>query len=237
MRHLLLLRTTAIALVLAAGAALAHAQTQLTPPSPLPNPLPQAQPIQPMPLPQAQPVPQSRTSQPAAPDPKREAETDKAIHSPSGKAGKEEPGSHAPTDPSAGAPVLVDGKLTTPGAPKDIDTVPSKFSPRNAADDKLITTAYTFKAMPNDQRQAVFQALKDAPSVDGVKAEIGTELPVKVTLQAIPEQLARQVPQTEGYQYVVSDKRVLLVAPAHRVVVAVFGGEADLTTGAGGRVC
>ena len=182
-------------------------------------------------------VPQSRIpSQPAAPDPKREAETDKALHSPSGKAGKEEPGSHAPTDPSAAAPVLVDGKLTTPGAPKDIDTVPSKFSPRNAADDKLITTAYTFKAMPNDQRQAIFQALKDAPSVDGVKAEVGTELPVKVTLQAIPEQLARQVPQTEGYQYVVSDNRVLLVAPAHRVVVAVFGSEADLTTGAGGRV-
>ena len=194
-----LLRTTAIALLLAAGTGLAHAQT-LTPPSPLPPPLRQAQPTLPTPLPQVQPAPRSQT------------------------------------DPSAAAPVLVNGALTASGAPKETDTVPSKFSPRNAADDKLITTAYAFKTMPNDQRQAVFQALKDGPSIGSVKAEVGTELPVKVTLHAIPEQLAQQVPQTKDYQYVVSDNRVLLVAPAHRVVVAVFSSDADVTTGAGGRV-
>ena len=44
--------------------------------------------------------------------------------------GKEEPGSH-----SSGAnttEVLVDGKLAAPGAPQDTQTVPSKFSERNA---------------------------------------------------------------------------------------------------------
>jgi hypothetical protein len=167
------LRATAMALVLAAGTTLAYAQNQ------------------PMPLPQAQPAPQSQMSQPAAPDPKREAEADKAQHSPSGKAGKEEPGSHSPTDPPDTTPVLVDGRLTAPGAPQQSDTVPSTVSPQNAADDKLITTAYTFKTMPNDQRQAVYQALKDRPSAGHVKADIGTELPVKVSLQAVPEELAR----------------------------------------------
>ena len=220
-----LLRTTAIALVLTACTTLARAQAG-------PNP------DQPKSPPQAQPAPQSQHSQtsPPASDPKREAEADRALHSTSGKAGKEEPGSHAPSDPPDTMPVLVDGKLTAPGAPQQTDTVPSTVSPQNAADDKLITTAYTFKAMPNDQRQVIYQALKNGPSIGNVKAEVGTELPAKVRLQAIPEQLAKQVPQTKGYQYVVSADRVLLVAPANRIVVAVFHNDAGVTTGAGSRV-
>ncbi len=229
-----LLRTTAIVVGLAAGTTLAHAQVQAQP-TPLPPPT--------QPLPQAQPAPQSQsqraqdapTSQPAQ-HPNREAEAERAQHSTSGKAGKEEPGSHAPTDPPDKTPVLVDGRLTAPGSPQQSDTVPSTVSPQNAADDKLITTAYTFKTMPNDQRQAIYQALKDGPSVGSVKADVGTELPVKVTLQAIPEQLVRQVPRTKGYHYAVSGNRVLLVAPANRIVVAVFHNDAGVTNGKGDRV-
>ena len=47
--------------------------------------------------------------------------------------GKEEPGSHSST---ASTEVLVDGKLAVPGAPADSQTVPSKFSERNARLDK-----------------------------------------------------------------------------------------------------
>src|SRR5688572_24931570 len=38
--------------------------------------------------------------------------------------------------------VFVDGALSVPGAPKDGDTVPSKFSARNAASDRLPIVAF-----------------------------------------------------------------------------------------------
>ena len=52
--------------------------------------------------------------------------------------------------PNASPPanaVFVNGALAVPGAPANTDTVPAKFSAKNAADDKLITLAYTFKTL------------------------------------------------------------------------------------------
>jgi hypothetical protein len=48
------------------------------------------------------------------------------------QAGTEEPSSRTNAATAAPAEVLVDGKLTVAGAPKDSQTVPSKFSERNA---------------------------------------------------------------------------------------------------------
>jgi len=45
--------------------------------------------------------------------------------------GKEEPGSHT-SGATTSTEVLVDGKLNVPGAPQDSQTVPAKFSERNA---------------------------------------------------------------------------------------------------------
>ena len=45
--------------------------------------------------------------------------------------GKEEPGSHA-SGATAPTEVLVNGRLNVPGAPQDSQTVPAKFSERNA---------------------------------------------------------------------------------------------------------
>lgn len=133
-------------------------------------------------------------------------------------------------------PVFVDGKLTVAGMTQETDTAPAKFSEKNAADDKLITTAYTFKALPEDQRQAIYEGLKAEPSVENVNAEVGTVLPAVIELRAVPEHIVQQVPQAQGYQFAVSDRRVLLVAPANRIVVAVFSSSPDVTTGAGERV-
>src|SRR5581483_11371480 len=136
--------------------------------------------------------------------------------------GTEEPSSHAPTAPPQDSAPFVNGRLA--GMTQETDTAPAKFSEKNAADDKLITTAYTFKALPEDQRQAIYRALKDEPPVANVTAEIGTVLPVAIELRAMPERVASEVPLTQGYQFAVSDHRVLLVAPANRIVVAVFPG-------------
>ncbi len=135
---------------------------------------------------------------------------------------------------STSEPVFVNGRLV--GMTQETETVPAKFSEKNAADDKLIIIAYTFKALPDDQRQAIYEGLKGEPPVENVGAEIGTELPAAIELRALPAQIVRQVPQTQGYQFAVSDHRVLLVAPANRIVVAVFSSPSDVTTGAGERV-
>src|SRR5712691_1020697 len=60
-----------------------------------------------------------------------------------------------------------------PGAMPGSDTVPSTLSEKNAADDKLITIAYTFKNLADEQRRAIYQALKDNPVRSAFNADIG----------------------------------------------------------------
>jgi hypothetical protein len=117
---------------------------------------------------------------------------------------------------------FVNGALAVPGAPANTDTVPAKFSQKNAADDALITVAYTFKTLSDDQRHAIYDALKGQPSASAAKADVGTELPPSVELRPVPDQLAAQVPQTKDYRYAVTQDRVLLVGTS-RIVAGVFG--------------
>ena len=77
--------------------------------------------------------------------------------------GKEEPSSHAPSAKPADNSVFVNGALAVPGAPENTDTVPAKFSEQNAADDKLSIAAYTFKLLTEEQRRAIYTALKGQP--------------------------------------------------------------------------
>ncbi|HZN31888.1 MAG TPA: DUF1236 domain-containing protein [Xanthobacteraceae bacterium] len=121
-----------------------------------------------------------------------------------------------------------------PGAMPGSDTVPSTLSEKNAADDKLITVAYTFKNLTDEQRRAIYQALKDHPVRSAFNADIGTELPASMELQAMPDAVVAQVPQTRGYQFAVSDNRVLLVSPPTRIVVGVLPDAKGLET-TGGR--
>ena len=122
-----------------------------------------------------------------------------------------------------------------PGAPADTETVPAKFYEKNAAADKLITTAYTLKALTAEQRRAIFQALKDQPAGSAFNADIGAKLPPAIELRALPAELTTQVPQTKDYQYAVADNRVLLVAPINRVVVGVFPDAKAIESGQGRR--
>jgi hypothetical protein len=71
--------------------------------------------------------------------PQQEDQAKDAIHTPSGKAGTNEPSANVPTQDQS---VLVNGALNVPGAPKDSQTVPAKFSARNAALDKLPIMAF-----------------------------------------------------------------------------------------------
>ena len=168
--------------------------------------------------------------QPPAADPQQQSQQEKAQQTPSGKMG--EPSSHAP---NAGAPAnaaFVNGALAVPDAPANTDTVPAKFSAKNAADDALITIAYTFKTLTDDERHAIYQALKGQPAA-AVNADVGTELPPAIELRPVPNELAARVPQTKDYRYAVANDRVLLVGTS-RIVVGVFG-DANASVGEGRR--
>ena len=135
--------------------------------------------------------------------------------------GKEAPSSHAPSAAPPANAVFVNGALAVPGAPANTDTVPAKFSAKNAADDALITVAYTFKTLSDDQRRAIFEALKGQPA-SAINADVGTELPPGIELRPVPNEVTARVPQTRDYRYAVGNGRVLLVGTS-RIVVGVFG--------------
>ena len=133
--------------------------------------------------------------QPPAADRQQQLQQEKAQQTPSGQMGKEEPSSHAPSAAPPASAAFVNGALAVPGAPANTDTVPAKFSAKNAADDKLIIIAYTFKTLTDEQRRAIYQALKDQPS-SAFNADVGTELPPAIELRPVPDEVAARVPQT-----------------------------------------
>jgi hypothetical protein len=159
--------------------------------------------------------------QPPTADPQQKVQQEKAQQTQSGKTGAEEPSSHAADPQQQSNAVFVNGALAVPGAPANTDTVPAKFSAKNAADDKLIIIAYTFKTLTDEQRRAIYQALKDQPS-SAFNADVGTELPPGIELRPVPNEVTARVPQTRDYRYAVGNGRVLLVGTS-RIVVGVFG--------------
>src|SRR4029450_10882541 len=165
--------------------------------------------------------------QPPPADAQQQSQQEKAQQTPSGQMGKEEPNSHAPSAAPPANAVLVNGALAVPDAPAT-DMVPAKFSAKNAADDALITNAYTFKMLTDDERHAIFEALKGQPAA-AFNADVGTEVGAAAGVRAPamrvgvgPDEGPPRVPQTKGYRFAVANNRVLLVGTS-RIVVDVFG--------------
>jgi hypothetical protein len=169
------------------------------------------------------------------PDPQQQRQMENWQHTPSGKHGKEEPSSHAPTSKPPSDAVLVDGALNVPGAPANTATVPAKFSERNAAADKLLTVAYALKSLTDEQRRAIYAALKDQAPGAAFTADVATQLPPTVDLRAVPSDLAVELPQIKDYRYAVTHDRVLLVSPPNRIVVGVFAEGSAPDAKPGGR--
>ena len=87
--------------------------------------------------------------------------------------------------------IFVNGVLTVPGAPTDVDTVPSKFSERTAADDRLPIVGYRLKHLSADQRREIALQLS-VPSGYALSpadlkgyASLGMELPGTIAMQAL----------------------------------------------------
>ena len=178
-------------------------------------------------------APAQQPSPPA--DAQQQSQQEKAQQTQSGKTGTVEPSALAPTDKPPANAVFFNGALAVPDAPANSQTVPAKFSAQNAADDKLVILAYTFKMLSEEERGAIYQALKDQPAGQAFNADIGVELPPAVELHPMPAEVANRVPQTKDYRYAISDNRVLLVAPINRVVVGVFPDAKAIEAGEGRR--
>ena len=53
----------------------------------------------------------------------------------------------------------------------------------------LITIAYTFKTLTDEDRRAIYQALKGQPAA-AFNADVGTEVPPGVELHLVPNEVA-----------------------------------------------
>ncbi len=149
--------------------------------------------------------------------PQQKSQQEKAQQKEDGRAGTTEPSSHTPTAPPDASWVFQNGKLVTPGAPADSQTVPAKFSERNNALDELPTMAFPLP-LTDDQRQRIRDAVSKTPVANATtrSAEL---LPSDVEVRALPDQVTAEIPAVRNLSYVRTSAGVLLISPANRIVV------------------
>jgi hypothetical protein len=130
----------------------------------------------------------------------------------------------------AATAVFANGALNVPGSPIDVDTVPSKFSARTEADDKLPIAAYTFKHL-NGERRAIYQSLHDkqAPGSNVASIEsysvVGAQIPTAIALNGLlplPDAIVSRLPELRGFMFTTAGDKFLLVDPNLRMVIAVL---------------
>jgi hypothetical protein len=156
----------------------------------------------------------------AVPTTSQDGQGDKATHSVSGRSGKEEPGSHAPSQ--ADAAVFVNGKLNVPGAPADSQTVPAKFSARNDKIDNTPIMAMSL-GLSDEQKRAIAEAVGRANTpVSQISSKPSEELPWDVTIHDLPN--VTTDPTLPDVKYVRTPGGILLVRPSNRVVVGEIKG-------------
>jgi hypothetical protein len=148
---------------------------------------------------------------------KQKGQQEKAQHSEPGRMGTTEPSSQEPTVKPEHAAILVDGRLTVPGAPADSETVPSKFSKRNAALDGLPTMAFPLP-LSDEDKQRIRGAASQAP-VARADVHPADLLPIGLEVRELPAQVTTAVPATRHFGFVRTSNRVLLVIPSSRIVV------------------
>ena len=113
--------------------------------------------------------------------------------------------------------MLVDGKLNVPGAPKDSQTVPAKFSERNDRIDKLPIMAMPL-GLSDAQRRAILDSVKQAGQpVQTTSAKPAEQLPANIVVHDLG--VSANIPEVARLKYVRTPQGVLLVEPSNRIVV------------------
>ena len=134
---------------------------------------------------------------------------------------------HTGTEPPSSASNVPGRAQEAPQAPLGAsgDTMPAKYSAKNAADDKLPIGAYRLKHLTDAQRQAIYRAvMKDKPasSASAVHAQVGAEVPSSVELMALPTDVGAQIPDTRDLKFATVRDTLVLVDPVNMMVVGVI---------------
>jgi hypothetical protein len=205
-----LLRTTALALVLAGGVAAAQTPSQQTQTSPQNGKSPAATERE------ANEAAKERIE--AAPSAK-----DATIEDARGGEGHPKP-DQIVGPPNAGpVPLRGDGP-ELPGATRQ--TAPAKFSAENAEKLNYSIMGYPVQ-LSDDQKKAIWQSIgskSETASSQGktIHAEAGVFLPPAVQAEDLPGNLNQQIPSVRGLKYVKTDNKILLVAPSNGIVRGVI---------------
>jgi hypothetical protein len=141
------------------------------------------------------------------------------------QSGAQEPAAKNPgSDGNAAA--LSNGMLTAPGALADVDTAPSKFSARTAADDQLATVGYRLRHLSADQKANLYTEIGksgSAPNAQGT-ASVGAEIPLDLALgglKPLPEAVTVRFPELSGLTFAILNGKLALIDPTMRIVVDV----------------
>jgi hypothetical protein len=144
--------------------------------------------------------------------------------------GKQEPAAKIPgTDGNPAA--FANGTLTAPGALIDVDTAPSKFSSRTAADDQLPTAGYRLRHLSTAQKSDIYSELAkgntaSASSSTTAQPVVGAEVPLDLILsglQWLPDSMTTKLPELKGLAFAMLAGKPALVDPTMRIVVDVAG--------------
>jgi hypothetical protein len=213
MRRLLLSTTALIAVTISLGIAAVFAQGGPNPNQPNGAP-PAQQGASPATSEGVKPTQDQSGSSQLSPTVSQQRQGEQAVSTPSGKTGKEEPSAHAPSQDTA---VLVDGRLNVPGAPKDSQTVPAKFSERNDRIDKLPIMAMPL-GLSDAQRRAILDSVKQAAQpVQTTSAKPAEGLPAGIVVHDLG--VSSSIPEVARLKYVRTPQGVLLIQPSNRIVV------------------
>jgi hypothetical protein len=100
------------------------------------------------------------------------------------------------------------------------ETMPAKFDESIAARDRIPIMARPVP-LSDDQRRRLYDTIMSNASikVTPTDADPATILPGAIELSELPSGMADDIPAIRGYKFVKLQDRVLLVAPANRVVV------------------
>jgi len=134
----------------------------------------------------------------------------------------------ATSQPSADG-IFTNGVLTVSGVDPDNQTAPAKFSKRTDPADQLPIAGYALRHLTSDQRSRLFQALDKPMAISGTKPAIepviGTELTSAIvlhSLQALPDEVTRGIPELMGLVFVRDGNKILLASPTMQRVLAVL---------------
>jgi hypothetical protein len=144
---------------------------------------------------------------------------DRTLSTESGKAGTQEPSATSPAAETQNNGVFVNGALNVPGAPKDSQTVPAKFSERNAALDKLPIMAQPL-GLTDAQRKVILQSVRAASApMERRDAKLTEELPATIEAHEFSPTIKSEIPALTNLKYVRLANKVLLIVPANHIVV------------------